>query len=127
MNHKNLLAIVFAAGLAATGAASAQDRHDDRDNHDKGRDNGHQQAGHANDHNDQHDQHDSNRGAGAGHNMHKGEHLRPEYNNKKYVVNDWRGRHLSAPPRGYHWVQAGSDYVLVGIATGVIANLLLNN
>jgi Ni/Co efflux regulator RcnB len=43
------------------------------------------------------------------------------------VVNDWRGHHLSAPPRGYQWVQTGSDYVLVAITTGIIASLLLSN
>jgi Ni/Co efflux regulator RcnB len=42
------------------------------------------------------------------------------------VVNDWRGQHLSAPPRGYHWVQTGGDYVLVAIATGIILQLMLN-
>jgi Ni/Co efflux regulator RcnB len=43
------------------------------------------------------------------------------------VVDDWRGHHLSAPPRGYHWVQMGGDYVLVAIATGVILQPLLNH
>jgi Ni/Co efflux regulator RcnB len=43
------------------------------------------------------------------------------------VVSDWRGRHLSAPPRGYHWVQSGNDYLLVAIATGVILSLILNH
>jgi Ni/Co efflux regulator RcnB len=43
------------------------------------------------------------------------------------VVDDWRAHHLSAPPRGYHWVQTGADYVLVAIATGIILQLLLNN
>jgi len=43
------------------------------------------------------------------------------------VVNDWRGHRLSAPPRGYHWVQTGSDYVLVAIATGIILQLSLVN
>jgi Ni/Co efflux regulator RcnB len=43
------------------------------------------------------------------------------------VVDDWRNHHLSAPPRGYHWVQVGGDYVLVAIATGIILQLLLNN
>ncbi len=33
----------------------------------------------------------------------------------------------SAHPRGYHWVQYGSDYLLVAIATGVIAQLILGN
>lgn len=43
-----------------------------------------------------------------------------------YVVNDWRGHRLSAPPRGYHWVQVGPDYVLVAITTGIIASLILS-
>jgi Ni/Co efflux regulator RcnB len=43
------------------------------------------------------------------------------------VVNDWRGHHLSPPPRGHHWVQTGSDYVLIAIATGIIAQVLLGN
>jgi Ni/Co efflux regulator RcnB len=43
------------------------------------------------------------------------------------VVDDWRGHHLSPPPRGYHWVHTGGDYVLVAIATGIILQLLLNN
>jgi Ni/Co efflux regulator RcnB len=50
-----------------------------------------------------------------------------EYRGYRYVVEDWRGHQLTAPPRGYHWVQAGRDYVLVAIATGVILQLLLNN
>lgn len=67
------------------------------------------------------------RGAGPSHQFHRGERLSPEYHNKHYVVDDWRGHHLNAPPRGYHWVQAGGDYVLVAIATGIIVQLLLNN
>lgn len=65
------------------------------------------------------------RGAGPDHNFYRGGRLPNEYRNRQYVVDDWRGHHLSAPPRGYHWVQAGSDYVLVAIATGVILQLLL--
>jgi Ni/Co efflux regulator RcnB len=34
---------------------------------------------------------------------------------------------VSAPPRGYHWVQTGADYVLVAVATGIIANVLLGH
>ncbi|WP_435520846.1 RcnB family protein [Caenimonas aquaedulcis] len=39
-----------------------------------------------------------------------------------------RDRHgeLNAPPRGHQWVQVGGVYVLVAIATGIIAQLLLN-
>jgi Ni/Co efflux regulator RcnB len=56
----------------------------------------------------------------------RGGHVPQEYRSRQYVVNDWRGHHLNAPPRGYQWVQVGSDYVLVAIATGIIAQLLLN-
>ena len=67
------------------------------------------------------------RGAGPRHDMRRGGRLAPEYRYSRYVVNDWRGRRLNAPPRGYHWVQTGGDYVLVAIATGVILQILLNN
>jgi Ni/Co efflux regulator RcnB len=67
------------------------------------------------------------RGAGPDHDFRRGDRLPPEYRNRNYVVDDWRNHHLSAPPRGYHWVQVGGDYVLVAIATGIILQLLLNN
>ncbi|HVE55060.1 MAG TPA: RcnB family protein [Ramlibacter sp.] len=56
----------------------------------------------------------------------RGGRLPPELRDRHYVVNDWRGHRLSAPPRGYHWVQVGPDYVLAAVATGIIANLILN-
>lgn len=67
------------------------------------------------------------RGAGPDHNFRKGGRLPREYRDNTYVVNDWRGHHLSAPPRGYHWVQTGGDYVLIAITTGIIAQILLGN
>jgi len=67
------------------------------------------------------------RGAGPDHDFYRGGRLPPEYRNRSYVVDDWRGHRLSAPPRGYHWVQAGGDYVLVAITTGIILSILLNN
>ena len=50
-----------------------------------------------------------------------------QYRDRQYIVSDWRGHHLSPPPRGYYWVQQGGDYLLVAIATGIIAQLLLNS
>jgi Ni/Co efflux regulator RcnB len=73
------------------------------------------------------DERQDERGAGPNHAFHRGDRLPVEYRHRNYVVDDWRGHNLSAPPRGYHWVQTGSDYVLVAIATGVILQLLLNN
>ena len=67
------------------------------------------------------------RGAGPNHQYYRGDRLPVYYRSHQYVVDDWRGHRLSAPPRGYHWVQSGGDYLLVAIATGVILQLLLNN
>ena len=35
-------------------------------------------------------------------------------------------RGMKAPPRGYRYVQSGNDAVLVSVATGIIAAILLN-
>jgi len=67
------------------------------------------------------------RGAGPYRNYHPGGRLPDEYRLRHYVVNDWRGHGLRAPPRGYHWVQTGTDFVLVAIATGIILQLLLRD
>ena len=66
------------------------------------------------------------RGAGPDHDFYRGSRLPPQYRSRQYVVDDWRRHHLAPPPRGYHWVQVGVDYVLVAIATGIIAQILLN-
>jgi Ni/Co efflux regulator RcnB len=65
-------------------------------------------------------------GAGPNRSFYRGERLPPRYNQRQYVVDDWRGHGLRSPPRGYHWVQTGADYVLVAIATGLILELLIN-
>ncbi|HZV93653.1 MAG TPA: RcnB family protein [Caldimonas sp.] len=67
-----------------------------------------------------------NWGAGPDHNFYRGGYLPREYRSRQYVVDDWRGHHLRPPPRGYHWVQTGGDYVLAAIATGVITSIILN-
>ena len=57
----------------------------------------------------------------------RGRYIPVEYRNRQYVVVNPRQHRLYAPPRGQQWVQVGSDYVLVAIATGLIVNLILNN
>ncbi len=59
--------------------------------------------------------------------MRRGERLSQYYRGDTYVVTDWRSRRLHAPQYGYQWVQAGNDYALVAIATGLIASVLLNH
>ncbi len=57
----------------------------------------------------------------------RGRYIPVEYRSHQYVVVNPYQHRLYAPPRGHQWVQVGSDYVLVAIATGLIVNLILNN
>ncbi|MFL6674004.1 MAG: RcnB family protein [Massilia sp.] len=66
-------------------------------------------------------------GAGPNHDLRRGQRLPSRYRTHQYVVDNYRSHRLSAPPRGYHWVQTGADYVLVGAATGIIAQVMLGN
>ena len=66
------------------------------------------------------------RGVAPHHNWHGGSRIPPAYRPRHYVVNDWRSRRLSAPRRGLYWVQNGADYLLVAIATGVIAQIIMS-
>lgn len=64
---------------------------------------------------------------GHGRQFYRGGHIPNEYRGRQYVVNDWRGHHLQAPPRGQQWVQVGTDFALIAVATGLIAQLVLSN
>jgi Ni/Co efflux regulator RcnB len=110
-----ILSVALAAcmGLSAM-AVQAQPRRDD-DRHDRGQHRGQQRR--------EQPRWDAHPGPG-GH-WQRGNRMAPEYRTQHYVVNDWRAHRLSAPPRGYQWVQNGSDFVLVAIATGVIASVVL--
>lgn len=57
----------------------------------------------------------------------RGERLNNRYRGNRYVVSDWRGNNLRRPPRGQHWVHVNDQYMLTMIASGVIAEVLLNN
>jgi Ni/Co efflux regulator RcnB len=65
------------------------------------------------------------RGAGPDHRWERGTKVPAQYRSQHYVVNDWRRHGLHQPGRGQHWIQHGGDYLLVSIATGVIAQLVL--
>jgi Ni/Co efflux regulator RcnB len=56
---------------------------------------------------------------------HRGDRLPPQYRSQR-GMNDWQHRQLHAPAHGQQWVQVGADYALIAIATGVIAQLVLN-
>lgn len=71
--------------------------------------------------------HDASGWNARGGQWHRGGRIPLQYRSRQYVVTDWHQQRLYAPPSGYEWVQVGgSDYVLVAIATGIIAQLLLN-
>jgi Ni/Co efflux regulator RcnB len=56
----------------------------------------------------------------------RGTYLPHQYRQHTYYVNDWHAYPgLYAPPYGHQWVQVGSDFLLVALATGLIANLLI--
>jgi Ni/Co efflux regulator RcnB len=128
MKSKAVICAIAAFSMSVSGLAFAQDGRDTSDLAREGvpRDTVrqfHQQERRG--HSDR-DHADRGRGAGPDHNFYRGGRLPTQYRSHQYVVNDWRGHHLSAPPRGYQWVQTGGDYVLVAIATGIIASILLN-
>ncbi|MFC6841367.1 RcnB family protein [Xanthomonas theicola] len=57
----------------------------------------------------------------------RGERYRHDDRGPVYVVNDDPRYELRRPPRGYHWVRDDrGNLLLVAIATGVIADLVLN-
>lgn len=127
MNSKTVISAIVAMSLTTGGFAIAEgngDRNDRGRNESSQRDNQHDRRDFGRAHNDERR---DERGAGPNHAFHTGERLPVEYRHRHYVVDDWRGHQLSAPPRGYHWVQTGSDYVLVAIATGIILQLFLSH
>ena len=45
---------------------------------------------------------------------------------RRYYVQDWGYYGLRAPPPGYRWVYADGNFVLMALATGLIADVILN-
>jgi Ni/Co efflux regulator RcnB len=54
---------------------------------------------------------------------HRGDH----FHGNRYYVNDWHRYRLRPPPPGYRWVQNGGQFVLIAVASGVIADVILNS
>ncbi|KVC67405.1 RcnB family protein [Burkholderia stagnalis] len=119
--HPILASLLMTAVLAAPALASAQP---DDEGHGHGR-------GHAYGH----DKHGMHKGPGRAEDVpprwadqprrewHKGDRLPDEFRDRQYVVDDWRAYRLTPPPRGYHWVGIGSDYLLVAIPTGIVLRI----
>jgi Ni/Co efflux regulator RcnB len=57
----------------------------------------------------------------------KGQRFDSRYAQNYREIGNWqqyRGRRLYAPPRGYHWVRSGNDAVLVAVAGGLIGAVI---
>ena len=56
----------------------------------------------------------------------KGQRL-PTYFRQHYGAVNYQAEHLRKPPRGYHWVRdERGNYLMVAIASGLIADLIIN-
>ncbi|MFM0059435.1 RcnB family protein [Paraburkholderia phytofirmans] len=140
MKSRIIAPFLIVSLLGTSVAAFAQQHHDDHDHgggqpSHNGPNPGHgaphgQGQGHGQGYGHGPAQHDASRGGPDGpipHNdWHKGERIPAEYRDRNYVVDDWHGHGLQAPPRGYQWIGVNGDYVLAAIATGVIANVLIS-
>jgi Ni/Co efflux regulator RcnB len=83
------------------------DRHDDRYDHDR---------------RDDHDRDHRGPPPRVAHHWERGH----RYDGRVIVVRDYRDYRLREPPRGYHWVRDDNsgDYLLIAIATGIIADIV---
>lgn len=83
-----------------------------------------------------HREHDGDRGDRHPRGKHKGwhkqeyrrgAHIERVYLDNRYYV-DYHDHHLSAPPPGHRWVRhPDGRYILVAVATGIIADILLHH
>ena len=95
--------------------------------HDMNRDGGHDRQMHRDGPNDrQMDRYPKFRQSPQGRHWQQGDNLPPTYRSSHYRVSDWRSRGLPPPPSGHRWVHVKGEYILVAVASGVIANILLN-
>lgn len=53
-----------------------------------------------------------------------GDRLPRAYCDSRYVVRDYHSYHLSAPPRGHHWVRVNDDVVLAAVASGLVVSVV---
>ncbi len=68
-------------------------------------------------------QHEPAQQAAVGeHQWHHGD----RYTGDRREINNWGYYHLNPPPAGYEWVQDGSQFVLIAVASGIIADVILN-
>ena len=121
---KALLVAASVAALVAGAAGSASAQYGDH------RDGGDHAQSYTQ-YNSQHADNGQHRGWGQdhgndGHQWNRGERMGyNDYNNAPLV--DYHQHNLRRPPRGYEWRESNGRYVMVAIATGLIASIILNS
>ncbi|OBR75622.1 hypothetical protein A7D35_10040 [Xanthomonas arboricola] len=128
---KRIIGSLMVVSLLTSGAAfAAPQQHDDRD-----RSAQHHDA-HGPDRRDDHrdDRHDDKRDhRPSAHNddhrndrrgppYRRGERLAPDHRGTR--VADYRKHHLNTPQRGHEWRRVDNNYVLIAVATGLIASVV---
>ena len=128
---KHLLTAAIVLSLAGSSAAMAQPGHSaghpGQSNHDNRQGERHDNGNSVRyDNRDNHaGRHDNGQHRGQN-KWAKGQRLPSEYRTRGYYV-DYRRHHLRAPPRGYQWVQVNNDYMMIALATGLIASIIIHN
>lgn len=123
---KTLLALMFGAVMVSNAVAASPFQYEDHHDQD------HQDHGHDNyNHHDDRDHHDyvivHDRGNHEGW-YHRGGRVPEEYyHDRRYYV-DYHTYHLAPPPPEHVWVRSDTgDFLLVAVATGVIADMVINH
>ncbi len=136
---------IFAVGLSllGTAAVSAQSYPDPRDYGQPG-DHRDDHRDRRDDHRDNRDDHRDNRGAPNqwgdrdgfnhewsqrgvdwDHQWRRGDHMPDGYwSDRRYIIDDYRHYHLTAPRRGYHWVRYADRFVLVRDRDGLVDRIV---
>ncbi|HEV8695817.1 MAG TPA: RcnB family protein [Lysobacter sp.] len=118
-----LLALSFASLLLTSAAALADHHHHDHD-------------GYYYDHDDDDDDDDGryydhpgkHKGWKKHREYHRGERIEVVYLEPRYYVDDYDYYRLRQPPRGHRWVRTDDGrFILVAVATGIIADILLHH
>ncbi|MBB4572478.1 RcnB family protein [Rhizobium sp. MC63] len=54
----------------------------------------------------------------------KGYRVNASERRRFHDVNDYRRYRLAPPPRGYRWVRADNDFLLIGVTSGIISGII---
>lgn len=128
---KRIIGSILALSLLTTGAAFAagQDGRRDQDDRQEHRDD---RKGVAKGHDDHREgeRHDDGRHDNRGQAKHPPSHKRGErlaLGHRGDRVSDYRKHGLKPPPRGHEWRRVDDQYVLIAVATGLIASVIAAN